>query len=65
VRLHFAEIYWTQAQKRLFNVNLGGRPGSEKFGPVCAIAGPKTAHVAEYVTTVTNGFSGVGVHRPD
>jgi len=54
VRLHFAEIYWTQAQKRLFNVNLGGVPVLKSLD-VCANVGPKTAYVAEYVTTVTNG----------
>ena len=54
VRLHFAEIYWTQAQKRLFNVSSGGLPVLKGFD-LCALAGPRTAHVQEHVTTVTNG----------
>jgi glucose/arabinose dehydrogenase len=54
VRLHFAEIYWTQAQKRLFSVSLGGLPVIKGFD-LYAVAGAKAAYVQEYVTTVTNG----------
>ena len=54
VRLHFAEIYWTQAQKRLFSVSLGGLSVLKGLD-LYTVAGAKTAHVKEYVTTVTNG----------
>jgi glucose/arabinose dehydrogenase len=55
VRLHFAEIYWTQAQKRLFNVTLGGLAVLKGLD-LCALAGSKTALMREFSTTVTNGF---------
>ncbi len=53
VRLHFAEIYWTQPQKRLFGVKLADQQVLQNLD-LCSLAAPKTAHVLEYTTTVTN-----------
>jgi glucose/arabinose dehydrogenase len=54
VRLHFAEIYWIQPQKRIFNVFVGNRLVSNGLD-LCAAAGPRSALVQEHSTTVTNG----------
>ena len=55
IRLHFAEIYWSQPQKRSFSVSLAGVPILKGLD-ICAAAGPRAALVREFVATTTSGW---------
>lgn len=49
VRLHFAETYWTQAGKRIFNVILNGVSSLANFDIFAAAGGANTAVVKEFI----------------
>jgi hypothetical protein len=54
VTLYFAEIYWTSAGKRVFNVTIEGQPALQSFD-IWAAAGANNATARTFNTTVTNG----------
>src|SRR5207302_6601332 len=54
VRLHFAEIYWTAAGQRLFNVAINGSQVLTNFD-VFAAAGGKNVAIVEPFDTTANG----------
>jgi hypothetical protein len=65
VRLHFAELYWTGAGKRLFNVTINGTQVLTNFD-IFATAGGKDIAIVESFTatadasgSITIGFSSV------
>jgi hypothetical protein len=49
IRLHFAETYWTQAGKRVFNVTLNGRGVLSNFDIFAAAGGENKAVVEQFV----------------
>jgi len=55
VRLHFAEIYWTAAGKRVFNVAINGAPVLRNFDIVAATGGANRATVREFQATADSG----------
>jgi len=50
VRLHFAEIYWTTANSRLFNVTINGNQVLTNFD-IFAAAGKNVAVVRDFAAT--------------
>ncbi len=48
VRLHFAETYWSQAGKRVFNVSINGQQVLNNFDILAAAGGPNKAVVKEF-----------------
>lgn len=59
VRLHFAEVYWKQPNKRIFSAEVEGIKMLSNFDP-CAIAGPGMALVREMQTNVSDGVLNIG-----
>lgn len=55
VKLKFAEIYFTAAGKRLFNVAINGLPVLVNFDIVASAGAPNTAYDRTFPTNVTNG----------
>lgn len=55
VRLHFAEIYWTSAGKRVFSVNLEGGSVELPNYDIVAEVGPKNATIKQYAVQVSDG----------
>ncbi len=53
VRLHFAETYWTQAGKRLFNVTINGTPVLTHFDIFAAAGGANKAVIEPFTTTAS------------
>jgi hypothetical protein len=51
VRLHFAEVYWTQTGSRVFNVSINGNPVLSNFDIVAAAGGANKAIVEEFTAT--------------
>ncbi len=51
LRLHFAEIYWTAASKRLFNVAVNGSPALTNFDIFQAAGGANKAVVETFPVT--------------
>ncbi len=49
VELHFAEIFWTEPGKRIFDVNLNGKVVLNDFDIFTAAGGINTAHVKAFV----------------
>jgi len=56
VKLHFAEIYFTDAGNRIFDVYLQGNRIAEDFDVIDAALGPFTAFTLSNVTTVSDGY---------
>jgi hypothetical protein len=54
VELHFAELYWTSAGKRVFNVLVEGSPAITGLD-IWAVAGATTALIRTVPATVTDG----------
>jgi hypothetical protein len=65
VRLHFAEIYWTSAGQRIFNVSINGSPVLTNFDIFASAGAANKAVIKECLTTanssgqITLGFSTV------
>ncbi len=55
VTLKFAELYFTQAGSRIFNVNINGTPVLTGFDIVAQAGGPLTAVDEPFPVVVTNG----------
>ncbi|HKO52524.1 MAG TPA: malectin domain-containing carbohydrate-binding protein, partial [Polyangiaceae bacterium] len=55
VRLHFAELYWTTANSRLFNVTVNGAPALTNFDIFAAAGTHNKAVVRDVVATATSG----------
>ena len=55
VRLHFAEIYWTQTGQRVFNVAINGTPVLSNFDIVNIAGGPNIAIVKQFTATANSG----------
>ncbi len=51
VRLHFAEIYWSQGGQRVFNVAINGNQVLSNFDIVVAAGAPNTAIVEAFTAT--------------
>ncbi len=54
VVLKFAEIYWTTAGQRIFNVSINGTPVLTNFDIIAAAGAPLTAIDKTFPVTVTN-----------
>jgi beta-galactosidase len=54
VALHFAEIYWTQAGQRIFNVAINGTTVLSNFDIVATAGGPNIALVEEFAATANS-----------
>ncbi len=54
VRLHFAEIFWTAAGQRKFNVAINGTPVLTNFDIVAAAGAANKAIVQQFTTTATS-----------
>ncbi|MBA2286320.1 MAG: coagulation factor 5/8 type domain-containing protein [Ktedonobacteraceae bacterium] len=57
VRLHFAETYWTQAGKRVFNVSINNQPALTNFDIFAAAGGVNQAVVEPFNITASTGGS--------
>ncbi len=55
LRLHFAEIYWTQPGQRLFNVAVNGTPALTNFDILAATGGINRAVVEDVPVTADAG----------
>jgi len=55
LRLHFAEIYWTSAGRRLFNVAANGQPLLTNFDVFAAAGGVNKAVVREFTAVADAG----------
>ena len=56
VRLHFAEIHFSSAGQRLFNVTINGNQVLTNFDVIVAAGAPDAADVEEFITTAdSNG----------
>ena len=55
VTLKFAEIYWTEAGKRIFNVAINGAPVLQNFDIFSQAHGANIALDETFPVTVTNG----------
>lgn len=53
VRLHFAETYWTQTGKRVFNVSINNQQVLSNFDIVAAAGGANIATVKEFSSTAS------------
>ncbi len=51
VRLHFAEIYWSKAGKRIFNVKLNGQQVLSNFDILATAGGANKAIVKQFTAT--------------
>jgi hypothetical protein len=51
VRLHFAEIYWSKAGQRIFNVKLNGQQALSNFDIFATAGGADKAIVKQFTTT--------------
>ena len=60
LRLHFAEIYWTSAGQRVFNVSVNGSPALTNFD-IFAAAGGKNKAVVETVPVTADSSGKVTV----
>jgi hypothetical protein len=57
VTLHFAEIFWTEAGKRIFNVNVeGGQGVLNQYDIFLKAGGANTAIAEKFTVNVTDGF---------
>jgi fibronectin type 3 domain-containing protein len=71
VRLHFAEVFWTAAGKRLFNVAINGVNVLSKFDIFATAGGSNIAVVKSFTTTANSSgqiavaFTGGGVDQPE
>ena len=63
VVLHFAEIYWTQPNQRVFNINLEGRKVATNYDIVREV-GPRTATTKTFLVTVTDGVLNLDLSVP-
>ncbi len=54
VRLHFAEIFWTQSGQRLFNVSINGQQVLSNFDIFAAAGGANKAVAEQFPTTADN-----------
>jgi hypothetical protein len=64
VRLHFAEIYFSQPGQRLFNVTINGQQVLNDFDVLAAAGGPDKAIVREFIVTARdNGV--INIHFTD
>jgi hypothetical protein len=55
VRLHFAEIYWTAAGQRVFNVFINGAPALTNFDVFADAGAMNRATIKEFVATASGG----------
>ena len=53
VRLHFAETYWTQSGKRVFNVSINGQQVLSNFDIVAAAGGANIAIIQQFSATAS------------
>ncbi len=53
--MKFAEIYWTNAGQRVFNVSINGTPVLTNFDIVATAGAPLKALDRSFGVTVTNG----------
>ena len=60
VRLHFAEIYWSAAGQRVFNVAINGSPVLSNFD-IFATAGGKDIAVVKEFSTTAGGFGTIAM----
>jgi hypothetical protein len=51
VRLHFAETYWTQTGRRVFNVSINNQSVLSKFDILATAGGPNKATVQQFTGT--------------
>ncbi len=70
VRLHFAELTWTAAGRRKFNVTVNGASFLSGYDIFAAAGGQNRAVTAQTTTTATNGqivisFTNGGVDNPE
>ena len=63
VVLHFAEIYWTQPNQRVFNVALEGQTKLTNYDIVREV-GPRVATSKTFMVTVTDGVLNVDLSVP-
>jgi uncharacterized protein YaiE (UPF0345 family) len=56
LRLHFAEIFWTNPNQRVFSVNIEGGKATIPSLDIVAVAGANTAYFVEKTFTVTDGI---------
>lgn len=63
VVLHFAEIFWTRAGQRVFNIGLEGNTVRTNFD-IIAKVGPLTATTETFVATVTDGVLNLDLTVP-
>jgi hypothetical protein len=61
VRLHFAEIYWTQVGQREFNVSINGTQVLTNFDIIATAGAPNTA-VVESFTATANSSGGIVIN---
>ncbi len=54
VRLHFAETYWTQTGKRVFNVSINNQQVLTNFDIVAAAGGANIATIKEFSSTASS-----------
>ena len=54
VRLHFAEIYWSKAGSRVFNVSINGTPVLTSFDIYASAGGANKAIVKSFTTTANS-----------
>ncbi len=55
VKLHFAELYWSQAGQRVFNVSINGKQVLTNFDVVAVAGSNLKAVVQSFTTTATGG----------
>lgn len=55
VTLDFAEVYWTAAGKRVFNVTIEGQPVLQNFDIYAAAGGAQIAWQRSFSATVNDG----------
>ena len=61
VRLHFAEIYWTAAGQRVFNVSINGSQVLSNFD-IFGTAGGKDIAVVKQFITLANSSGKIIIH---
>ncbi len=64
VRLHFAEIYFSQPGQRMFNVAINGQPVLSDFDVLAAAGGPDKAIVREFTVTARQNGT-IEIHFTD
>jgi hypothetical protein len=55
LNLHFAEVYYTSAGQRLFNVSINGAPSLTNFDILATAGGANKALIESFPVTVSNG----------